>query len=54
MFVEYNKTQCKYLYTYKPKLYKVYKKKDIDMFSRIEEPYAKYDVVDNKVYTIKY
>ena len=55
MVVESDKTQCKYLYTYKPKLYKMYKRQKYDVTSEIEEEHARYAELDEeKVYMIKY
>ena len=48
MVVEGEKTQCRYLYTYKPKLYKMYKRQGYDMISEIEEDYAKYAQLDGE------
>ena len=55
MVVENDKTQCRYLYTYKPKFYKMNKRQEYDMTSEIEEEHIKYAELDGeKVYMIKY
>lgn len=48
IFLDGATTQCKYVYTYKPKQYKIYKSKNYDMTSEFNDKFTRYQEIDDE------